>query len=213
MRVFSLAWGLAPTLLKITPMRSIALVWLLALPVLSGCLILFDDDDDDCDYGGIANADEEGIALPVPTYRNPDTGQCEEVAGNPGGECDRCGRCPPVARDQAPEPAPDWGECMNACTGLDETTCLATDACRAAYLTSCIGGGCPDEGYLYYACWAVAPAAPIRGGDCEGLSAYECSRHDDCVARHAQILDCVDCTTDPTVGGFESCAAEPELAR
>ena len=202
---------MAPTLLNSLVMRSIALVSLMALPVLSGCVFLFDDDDD-CDYGGLATDEEPGIAIPVPTYRNPDSGQCEETAQPPGGECDRCGRCPPVTTDQAPEPAPDWGECMSVCTGLDETTCLVTDACRAAYLTSCLGGGCPDEGYLYYGCWAVAPAAPVRGGVCEGLTAYECSRHDDCVARHVQIIDCVDCTTDPTVGAFESCAAEPDLA-
>jgi hypothetical protein len=199
-------------LLNLVSMRPIALASMLVVPLVSGCVFLLDDDDDDCDYGGLPLAQAE-LAIPTPTYRNPDSGQCQELPGGPGGgECDRCGRCPPVTTDQAPEPAPDWGECLGVCGGLDEATCLATDACRAAYLTACIGGDCPDEGYAYHGCWTVAPAAPVRGGACEGLSAYECSRHDDCVARHVQIVDCIDCTTDPTVGPFESCAAEPELA-
>jgi len=185
-------------------MRALILAWLV-LPVLSGCLLL-DGDDDSCDYAG-AGLDEKQIALPVPTLRNPDTGQCEEQATTGGGQCDPCGICPPT--DEPTEPPPDWGECQNACTGLDEQTCLVTDACRAAYLTACVGGGCPDDGYEYYGCWAVAPAGATRGGTCEGLGAYDCSRHDDCVARHVKIVDCVDCTTDPTVGAFESCAAEP----
>ena len=188
-------------------MRSIILASI--LPILLGGCVFIGDDDDDCDYGGFPSAHQAKVALP-PTFRNPDSGQCEEVAGDPGEQCDLCGRCAPT--DEAPEPPPDWGACEDVCTGLDEATCLITDACRAAYLTACIGGGCPDDGYVYYGCWAIAPAAPVRGGDCEELGAYECSRHDDCVTHHVQIVDCVNCTSDPTVGGFESCAAEPDLA-
>lgn len=192
-------------MLNSVPMRSFAFASLL-LPALSGCILL-DGDDDDCDYGGVPRAGEADIAIPTPFLRNPDTGQCEEIPTDTGGgECDPCGRCPPTD----PQAPPDWGECQNACTGLDEATCLATDACRASYLTACLLGGCPDDGYEYYACWAVAPAGYTRGGACEGLAAYDCSRHDDCVTRHVKITDCVDCTSDPTVGGFESCAAEPE---
>lgn len=202
---------LAPRLLNQVLMRHFAMACLL-LPVLSGCILL-DGDDDDCDYGGDLRAGEADIAIPTPLLRNPDSGQCEDVPiDTGGGECDPCGRCAPTGDQQEPQAPPDWGECQNACSGLDEATCLATDACRAAYLTACVGGGCPDDGYDYYACWAVAPAGYTRGGTCEGLDAYECSRHDDCVARHARIVDCVDCTSDPTVGGFESCAAESEPA-
>ena len=191
-------------------MRTLVLACSL-VPILSGCILL-DGDDDDCDYGGVPRADEASIAIPTPLLRNPDSGQCEEQVVPPpgGGECDVCGRCPPTPADQEPQALPDWGECQNACTGLDEATCLATDACRAAYLTACVGGGCPDDGYEYYGCWAVAPAGSTRGGTCEGLGAYDCSRHDDCVSRHVKIVDCVNCTSDPTVGGFESCAAEGE---
>jgi hypothetical protein len=181
---------------------------LLALSIGSGCIFL--DDDDDCPYGGIGEAEPQDMGIELPTYRNPDSGQCEEVPQNGGDQCDLCGRCVPT--DEPTVPPPDWGDCSSACSGLDEFTCLVADGCRAAYLTACIGGGCPDDGYLYYGCWSVAPLGATRGGTCEGLGAYDCSRHDDCVARHVRIVDCVDCTTDPTVGAFESCAAEPPLA-
>ena len=102
---------------------------LAAIVLLPGCFIV--SDDDDCDYGGIrAEGDEAGLEAPQQLYRNPDTGQCDDLGGGGGGggtNCDRCGNC----YDQVPEdrePAPDWGECTNFCTGLDETTCQATDA-------------------------------------------------------------------------------------
>jgi hypothetical protein len=165
----------------------------------TGCIIYFgDDDDDDCLYGG-GGAEP----APLPGVRNPVTGQCEyHYGGGGGGGCDACGVCEPTSIDPA-GPVPSWGYCESACSYLDEATCLATAGCRAAYM----------DDFGYYECWAVDMSGPVQG-QCAGLDAWECSRHDDCVAWHTSSCSSDD-PTDPSgdiacaIGSFRECAAEP----
>ncbi|HTM19895.1 MAG TPA: hypothetical protein VL172_05290 [Kofleriaceae bacterium] len=182
---------------------------LLLVPVLisTGCNI-YGGDDDDCDYGG-------GAAIAV-ELRNPYTGLCEVGTGGGGNPCD------PTYTDEAP-PTDDWAMCYGSCEGLDEQTCLATPACRGAYVSNCAEWqGCSEQTYTFFQCWGTAPSGPIEGGSCEGLDAYSCSLHDDCVAHHFASSSCgntdpnggADCapTTDPyNVGNFESCGPEPTV--
>ncbi len=131
-----------------------------------------------------------------PELRNPDTGKCENFGG--GG----CGGVP-IAM-------PDWGFCTSVCTGLDEASCKATDACRAIYANACS----PWQdcfALTYKECWQTAPSGPVRGGGCAGLTAGECSRHDDCIANHDSDWSAcspMDSTCAWTIGGFLSCGDE-----
>jgi len=174
----------------------------------AGCEWYFGNDDD-CNYndGAFAEPDQAG-------FRNPQSGQCEYWGGGGGGGC---GDYFAVGL----QAAPDWAMCFSQCTGLDEQSCMDTSGCRAVYR-----GNCPEgldcgvlEEWTYAECWATAPSGPVQGGVCEGLDAYECSRHDDCVARHypngagcnGTEADCAPGTGlyDPTgVGAFNSCASE-----
>src|SRR5689334_16155942 len=113
------------------------------LSLASGCTLYFgDDDDDDC-----ALYDEAYDSEP----RDPSTGECQYFGGGGGG----CG----LENDGAEAPAPDWASCYTQCEGLDEQTCIATAACRAAYLedigcgpgTDCLP---PEPGSnTFYGCW------------------------------------------------------------
>lgn len=165
------------------------------------------DDDDDCLYengGAVAEPDAAG-------WRNPQSGQCEYWGGGGGGGCG--------AYEADPIANPDWAACFSYCTGLDEQNCMATSGCRAIYRSDCPEGSlCTTENFAFAECWATAPSGPVQGGDCSGYDAQECSRHDDCVARHYPMGGCggteTDCDPgnglwDPTaVGNFHSCAAE-----
>lgn len=171
------------------------LTLLLALVPVTGCsFYVGGDDDDDC---------PEWRAIAPEELRNPETGACEAF----GGGWDDCGPYP--AEDVA---WPDWGYCYSECTGLDENTCQDTPGCRAIYVGSCSeGDDCGAIGaYEFAECWDTAQSGPIQGGDCSGLDAHECSRHDDCVARHYP-LPCppnADCARRRPPAGFESCAPE-----
>lgn len=164
----------------------------------TGCAIYFDDpDDDDCLYGG-SDVPQGGLEAPAPGLRNPFTGQCEFFdGGGGGGGCDSaCGPCEPPPPTI---PIPTWGFCDSSCSGLDQATCSSTPGCRGAYLTSGV----------FSECWAVDMTGPVQGGACEGLDAWECSRHDDCVAIHVDT-----CSTSPAgdlacgTGEFVACGAE-----
>jgi len=183
---------------------SFALFALILAPV-TGCQYYGGDDDDDCDYGGDA-------PLVEPDYlRTPDSGQCEYYGGG-GGRCrDACGPCAEPADDEAdraPEYYPSWAFCESYCEALDETTCLATSGCRGAY----VNDGVPS----FWQCWGTDQGGPIQGGGCDGLDAYSCSLHDDCIAVHAYDGGCGG---DPApgegapepcagIGWFEYCADE-----
>jgi len=144
-------------------MRSLALV---ALTLVAGCQLYFDDGDDEpCPpyAADIAPADQ---------LRDPETGECQSFGG---GGCDgRCGPCP----DYGAVAMPDWGSCYSQCESLDESTCFVTSGCRAAYTIPLAD----DVPAAFRGCWATAPSGPVQGGGCTGLDAHGCSRHDDCVA-------------------------------
>ena len=175
----------------------------------TGCALYFpgDDDPDPCvDYGGAA---EPGV--PAVGQRNPETGQCEFFGGG-SVPCDpACGPCP-AGEEGADLAQPSWGYCESECTGLDETTCQDTSGCRAVYIDPCPEGPCTAEP-VFSECWSVDMTGPIQGA-CDGLGAYDCSRHDDCRAIHAS--SCAgdsDGFADPAClpANFLRCAGEPDV--
>lgn len=175
------------------------------LATSAGCSFYFGDDD--CEYGGGEGADQLVVSL-----RNPYTGQCEDGGGGGGGGCGDYEAEPPA------EPA-DWAACYGACEGLDELGCQATPGCRAAYASSCLEWEyCTEVAYTFYGCWGTAPSGAIQGGGCEGLDAYQCSRHDDCIAQHYAGSsgcggtgngDCAPIADPALIGNFQACAPEP----
>ncbi len=143
--------------------------------VVSGC-VFFEGNDNKC------YSEDTGDERARNDRLDPSNGVCRFFDN---GACsDSCAPC-----DDNGQPVPDWAPCESACDDLPVGTCMATPGCRAIY----VGGD-------FYDCWAVAPSGPIHGGGCEGLDAYNCSRHDDCVASH------LDGTID--YPPFASCAAE-----
>ncbi len=173
----------------------------------SGCGFYFSgDDDDNCNWGG----------GPVPgdplDLRNPETGQCESFGT--WTECDDpCQPCPGTPETDAIA-MPSWAYCDSYCEGLDELTCMSTAGCRAAYLDDCMGTDCADTGKTFYACWGTDQSGAIQGGGCEGLDAWECSRHDDCSVIHYNngCLTAADAAGVPVecdpLGYFEACIDE-----
>ena len=169
-------------------------VTLLALS--SACTVYFGDDDvisdDTCDYGAPAagGADFAPIRL-VDPYNLA----CEDFGGY--GCPDYCGPC--AEYDVA---IPSWGYCESACTYLGEGDCLDTPGCRAAYDWACYTGDGPCSALQAFAgCYAVDTTGPVQG-PCDGLDAWSCSQHDDCVALH-----------DSTAGNaFVECRAEAPTA-
>lgn len=182
-------------------------ITLLLLSVAPACGFYFGDDDpcDDIDYGGGNTAVPEPVA--ETGLINPISGQCE-FFGDPNPPtfpCDsECGAPCIGDAEQPGVPQPSWGFCDSFCTGLDEATCLATAGCRGGY----IDGG--DGADIFDQCWMTDTLGPIQG-ECNGLDAYSCSQHDDCIAIHANA--CADPNTDPALvpacmGAFQSCANE-----
>lgn len=157
----------------------------LTVIVLGGCNLYFSGDDQQCGYGAVDIA-------PSFELRDPQTGTCQPFGGG-GGGCP-CGQLcddavPPIAQ-------PDWGMCFSQCDALDESTCIGTTGCRAAY-TEGASRGVPT----FRGCWSVAPSGPIHGA-CENLDAYGCSQHDDCSAYYREAID------DANTVAFSRCAAE-----
>ncbi len=150
-----------------------------ALVLLGGCGLYFGNnggpggDDDVCNGPAGGTSQQE---------RNPQTGQCETITS---GSCG-CGPCAPTV---AP---PDWGRCDTQCLGQGEAACMATAGCQVEYL---------DKGTLdYWGCFAVAPSGPVETA-CDGLDAYSCSRHDNCIEVYSAAAN--------GTTAFESCIAEP----
>jgi hypothetical protein len=155
--------------------------------LLCGCDLYFGDDD--CDGWGMG-----GGAAPAYEVRDPYTGQCQTVGGGGGWDCDSsCGPCtyPAVAELSIA----DWGMCWGTCAGLEEESCFVAPGCYAAYLNDAETDGPPS----FWGCWDTAPSGPVQGS-CANLDAYECSRHDNCIAIYNE-----------GTGGtqFATCAPEP----
>jgi hypothetical protein len=145
------------------------LVPVLVLCCLPACQLVFNENggDDDCETV------DDGYA----EYRNPYDGTCEIVGGGCGQDTSGSDFA-----DPAPPDWQDWASC-SACEGLDETTCRATDGCRAIDV---VGWDTPIV--VYTTCWGTAPSGPVHG-ECVGLDAYQCSRHDDCRATYRSDLE------------------------
>ncbi len=180
---------------------------LIALPA---CGIYFGEGDD-CDFGGALENSEAPGAFELPR-RNPETGVCEQGGIRPPTCGDPCAPCTNDDGDFVP--ARSWGFCNGVCEALDEATCLVTTGCRAAYVRTCQGLGCPVDDVAFYECWSTDETGPIQGGECTGLDATTCSLHDDCVAIHGNAGCAVDAAGVPVecdpLGLFERCAPESD---
>jgi hypothetical protein len=140
----------------------------------------------------------------TPLLRNPQTGGCEYGSGG-GGLVDPCAS----GAGAPPAPLADWGECGSVCEAYDEATCAAADGCRPIHANVC-----PPWADCYavqfVGCWPIAPSGPATPGGCEGLDAYQCSLHNDCLAEHDQ--DWTGCLPDtpctPAVTTFLACRTE-----
>lgn len=139
------------------------------LALLGGCSLYWNSDPppppDACPVYEAPPSDTQ--------MRDPETGQCETISPD---YCDPgCGPCPGGAG--VGSNTADWSSCESKCLGMAESLCLATSGCQAEYL---------DNGTLsYWGCFATAPSGPVEG-ECTGLSAEECSRHDDCKMYYQQ---------------------------
>ena len=175
----------------------------LMLCSLGGCELYFGGDDCAPTAGGADLA-------PLPGLRNPWTGECT-YGGGGGGGGGTCGGDVP-AEPGAPWYDSTWGFCDSACTGLDEETCLAADACRAIYVDTRPSCANPGTNVIFTACWATAQDGPVRGGGCTALDAWECSRHDDCSALH-ELMPCApDSLCEAEAASFLACQDEPVTA-
>jgi hypothetical protein len=175
---------------------ALSTVALLALSASAGCTFYFGGDgDDDCAVPPVY----EG------SYRNPETGACEPGGGGWDYGCgddddDYYGGPEPYPVEDAA--APDMAVCYERCEGLSEDACITTDGCRATYQQDAFdcppGALCPEALPVFSECWGIAPSGPVYGA-CEGLDAWECSRHDDCIAVYLS----------GERFGFSYCAPEP----
>ena len=176
----------------------LCLVLLAALPACSVFGFGDDDGDDDSCVGAPEPTPGAGDGIALPTngngLRDPQTGGCDFFGG--------CGGPVPETADRAPLDVPDWGVCGWPCEQVgSEDACRQSDACRAIYVASCAGSAAGCDDIAYASCWPTAPSGPVRGSECGGLDAQECSRHDDCVAVHlrgssGQILDFLGCQNE-----------------
>lgn len=181
----------------------------IALGLLSGCTLdLFGGGDD----GGCTELDTRGNnsdLAPLPALLNPETLACETF--NPSGCDPACGPCDP------PDDIPTWAYC-GTCTGSDEATCLVATGCRAVYDYACYTGDGPCTAEVpYLGCYGTDLTGPIHGA-CDGLGAFECSQHDDCIALHSTancpadtscVAEFVQCVNETTCWGPVTCDAAP----
>lgn len=154
---------------------------------LSGCVLHFGDDTACGD--DVAPPPAGGLLV------NPASLACERFA-EPS-----CGGFDPNL--------PSWGSCESTCRGLDEPTCLATAACRGAYDHDCLFGTGPCPAVTpFLGCFPVDQNQDFITG-CAGLDAWNCSRHETCIATHRggpQCRDGVDQDGDGVVDESDECA-------
>ena len=146
---------------------------LAVLPLLlSSCVIFTGGGEPPC---------EDSLLEPAPSIekRDPNSGLCSTFGGGGGGGGGTCGNWGGDERPGLPTEDADWATCYQGCEGLDEVACQVTPSCRVAY-------GDTGGQRIFLECWGTAPSGPIQGA-CEGLDAYQCSRHDDCSAVHGSL--------------------------
>ena len=121
---------------------------------------------------------------------SPESGTCEYGVGSGSDPC-------VSGFNGVPAPVADWGMCDSYCEALGEAECEASDGCRAILGETCAPWLDCASLVGFVACWPIAPSGPVAPGGCDGLTSYECSRHNDCAAEHTR--DWFPCGgTDPT---------------
>ena len=159
-------------------MRRIALI---AVALLSGCALFFDDGGKrppQCTDVPTGKAEPEGPA-PQP-LRDPDHLSCQAFGG---GGCDpECGDCPPESTRGDFAPIPSWGVCGSFCESLAETACAASSECRIVKDAACvISQDCTTD---FMGCFPI-DTAPDPSVDCfAARDGWTCSRSAGCTALH-----------------------------
>jgi hypothetical protein len=162
----------------------------------AGCVLHLGDDDEPLPCKPVP----EGTAgAPAGTQAvNPETLRCEEtfVPCN-----DTCGVC------DDPDGSSTWAPCQSQCTGLGVAECGLTPGCRQAWDELCLLSDaiCPLPDGGFYGCFAVDLTGPVQG-ECRGLAAQDCSRHDDCLATYRRDERCSDRQDDD----FDGVIDEPD---
>lgn len=143
---------------------------LIAALGLGGCVLHLSDDT--------ACGDDIGPPPAGGDLVNPSSLQCERFAEPPCGEFD-----PSI---------PTWGSCESACFAHGEATCLNTPGCRGAYDHDCLFGTGPCAAMTaFLGCFPV-DNNPDFATPCDGLDAWNCSRHEQCFATHRAAPGCRD---------------------
>lgn len=178
------------------------LACIVSLALASGaCTLHFGGDDTGDDACPPGEPEAPGAPLEL---RDPSTLQCQSFGG--GGYCDE--RCPcPLDEAADAVPIPSWGYCYSPCEGLAQADCFAAAECRAVFDHGCWTNDsiCPLE-TPFLGCYPVDQSGPIAGGGCDGLDAWSCSMHNDCIALHTEQCsgDTRDCWQQ-----FIACDDEP----
>ncbi len=166
--------------MRLAPSAAVAVLALL----LPACTIHWGGDDDIY----CPALDEGAPFVPDPGLLNPWTLVCESFGG--GG----CGSCGPCAGDAEADPAaiPSWGSCASGCEGLAEAQCQSAANCRTVYDDICLFTDGPCSLLTpFLGCYPIDQTGPATGA-CDGLDAWECSRHNDCLASYRSSPGCRD---------------------
>jgi hypothetical protein len=157
-------------------MRTFALV---AITVLSGCNLFFDDGGKrPIECTDVATSKAEPDSEPaLPPLRDPDHLSCQSFGGS---TCNpECGECPPQS-DLAP--IPTWGVCGSFCESLTESDCAASSECRVVKDAACmISEDCITD---FMGCFPI-DTTPDPNVDCfAARDGWTCSRSAACSALH-----------------------------
>lgn len=153
---------------------------------LGGCVLHFSDD---------TGCDDVGPPPLGGDIVNPASLQCEHFTEPACGDFD-----PSI---------PTWGSCESTCRALDEASCINTPACHAAYDHDCLFGTGPCPALTaFLGCFAVDHNQDFITG-CQGLDAWNCSRHEQCFTTHRRgptCLDGLDQDGDGVIDDSDECA-------
>lgn len=175
----------------------------LAIPTASACF--YESGEEPC-------LEEPSSDSNIALYRNPYTGQCEDLWGSGSGGGG--GFCEDGVEVTDRAPIPDWAICSGQCQGLTTNECLSADECRGIYISTCGGDvPCEQSETNYIDCWSIAPNPGFSNAGCDTYDADECSRHNECSAVHAPrfnggAADFLFCTDETGANGPGSCTGE-----
>jgi hypothetical protein len=155
---------------------------------MGGCDLYWDHSggDDTMICPGDGGGGDGGGGAPV-IQRDPNTGACVPQVQYTCGCGDPC----------SPPAEIITGTCSGPCEDLDESDCLMSSGCHAAYADELTPAGSGVTVQTFLSCWDITPLTPLEGGECSANDAYDCAQHDDCVS----VLD---------NGEFATCAGKPD---